>query len=188
MGMNVLIPRSCFHVWGSGIGRRSPQSICIEGQQSLCTGAPQNWKKRRLHSGKAHTECVHRIPGKSRDSTGIWVRHAWDLWRISWGKKGVTVACCGGRTLEAKGLGIIISRNSSRGGHFGKIWPTHQGWEAPGQTTNQVGTEPHPSANRLPKNPPGTQPPLITPRDKAPPTKGIRISSTYQWAGTRSSH
>ena len=34
----------------------------------------------------------------------------------------------------------------------------------------------------------GTQPPLITPRDKAPPTRGIRINSIYQWAGTSPSH
>ena len=85
------------------------------------------------------------------------------------GKQGVTVTHCGGRTLEAKVLGIIISMCSSRGGHFGKICP-------------------HPSVNRLPKEPPGTQPPLISPRDKAPPTRGIGISSTYQWAGTTPSH
>ena len=30
--------------------------------------------------------------------------------------------------------------------------------------------------------------PLIPPRDKAPPTSRIRISSTYQWAGTSPSH
>ena len=35
------------------------------------------------------------------------------------------------------------------------------------------------SVNRLPKDPPGMQPPLISPRDKAPPTRGIGISSTY---------
>ena len=54
----------------------------------------------------------------------------------------------------------------------------------------QVGSQPHPAVNRLPKDPPppGTQTPLISPRDKAPPTRGIRISSTYQWAGTSPSH
>ena len=44
-------------------------------------------------------------------------------------------------------------------------------------------SQPHPSVSRLPKDPPGTQPPLISPRDKVPSTRGIRISSTYQWAG-----
>ena len=32
------------------------------------------------------------------------------------------------------------------------------------------------------------QSPLITPRDKAPPTRGTRLSSPYQWAGTSPSH
>ena len=63
-----------------------------------------------------------------------------------------------------------------------------QCWEAPGQTTIQVGSQPCPSVNRLPKDPSGTQPPLISPRDKATPTRGIRISSTYQWASTSPSH
>ena len=48
--------------------------------------------------------------------------------------------------------------------------------------TNRVGIQPHPSANRLPKVLVGTQPPLTTPRDKASPTRGIRLSSTYHWA------
>ena len=68
-----------------------------------------------------------------------------------------------------------------------KSGPTHQRWEAPCQTIIQVGSQAHPSVNRLPKHPPGTQLPLISPRDKAPTTRGIGISSTYQWAGTRPS-
>ena len=53
------------------------------------------------------------------------------------GKEGVTVNCCGGSTLEAKLLGVFISLCSSGGGLLGKIWPTPQHGEAPGQTTNQ---------------------------------------------------
>ena len=45
-----------------------------------------------------------------------------------------------------------------------------------------MGSEPHPSVNRLPKDPPGTQLPLISPRDKVPPTRETEISPTYQWA------
>ena len=48
---------------------------------------------------------------------------------------------------------------------LGKSGPTHQCWEAPGQTTIQVGSQPHPSVNRLPKDPSGTQLPLIPSRD-----------------------
>ena len=32
------------------------------------------------------------------------------------------------------------------------------------------------------KDPPGTEPPLISSRDKAPPSRGIRIGPSYQWA------
>ena len=71
---------------------------------------------------------------------------------------------------------------------MGKSGPTHQHGETPSQTTTQVGSQPCPSVNRLPKDPPGTEPPLISPREKAPPTRGIGISSTYQWIGTRPSH
>ena len=46
----------------------------------------------------------------------------------------------------------------------------------------------HPSANRLLKVLLRTQAPLITLRDKVPPTRRIRISSTYQQAGTRPSY
>ena len=98
------------------------------------------------------------------------------------------MACCGGRALEAKLLGVFISLPFSGGGHLGKIWIHPSAMRSPGQTTIQVGSQPHPSVNRLPKDPSGTQPPLISPRDKAPPTKGIGISPTYQWAGISPSH
>ena len=42
------------------------------------------------------------------------------------GNTGVNVACCEGRTLKAKLLGIFSSVPFSGGGHFGKIWPTSQ--------------------------------------------------------------
>ena len=79
------------------------------------------------------------------------------------------MACCGRRTLEAELLGICIYVCFSGGGHFGKIWS-------------------HPLVNRLPKDPTGTQLPLISPKDKAPLTRGVGISPTYQWAGTSPSH
>ena len=60
------------------------------------------------------------------------------------GKQRVTMACCGGRALEAKLLGIFISVCSSRGGHFGKM-------------------QPHPTALRSPR--PNNNPDSIT----APP-------------------
>ena len=61
-----------------------------------------------------------------------------------------------------------------------KSCPTHQSWEAPGQTTNWLGTQLHPLADRLPKVLLDTQPPLITPDDTASLTRGTRLSSTHQ--------
>ena len=64
--------------------------------------------------------------------------------------------------------------NSPRGWHFGtKTWlhPTAwrlQCWDASGQAANWVGTQPHPSADRLPKDFLNPQPPLDIPLDTAP--------------------
>uniref|UniRef100_A0A8D0V6K8 L1 transposable element RRM domain-containing protein n=1 Tax=Sus scrofa TaxID=9823 RepID=A0A8D0V6K8_PIG len=76
----------------------------------------------------------------------------------------------------AKLLGLFSSMPFSGGAHFGKMRSCRP-------NNNHVGSQPCPSVNRLPKDPLGTQPPLFSPRDKAPPTRGIGISSTYQWAG-----
>ncbi len=86
---------------------------------------------------------------------------------------------CGGRTLETGVPEIIICVSSPEAATLEKFGHTHQGWQAPGQTTNRVGTQLHTSANRLPP---------ITPRGKAPPTRGIRTSSTYQGAVTSPCH
>ena len=69
---------------------------------------------------------------QSRDTIGIWVRPACSYWWISRGKRGD----CG---LETKVLGIIISMCSSRGGHFGKIWPNLSGLRSPGPNNNPSG-------------------------------------------------
>ena len=45
----------------------------------------------------------------------------------------------------------------------------------PRPSNNRVGTQPYPSANRLPKVLPGTQLPLITHNNMAPPTRGTRL-------------
>ena len=116
----------------------------IEGQGGLYATAPQDWRKWILHSWKVHPRLhVHWVLGQSNDSIGIWLRPDCSSWRISWENR-VSVACCGGTILEAKVLGIIISVCSYR---------IHQRWEAPGQTIIQVESQPHPLANRLPKDP-----------------------------------
>ena len=85
---------------------------------------------------------VNWVPRQSRVSTGI----SWENW--------VILASCGGRTLEAKVSGIFIGVCSSRGGHFGKIWPLASELRPLGKTIIQVGSQSHPSGNRLPKDVP----------------------------------
>ena len=95
-------------------------------------------------------------------------------------KQGVAMAHCGqnigGRGPRKKSLvwaplEATMWRNLT---HLSRL-------RSPGQTTNQVRTKAHPSANRLPKVLLHTQLPLITLRDKAPPTRGMRLNSTHQW-------
>ena len=70
--------------------------------------------------------------------------------------------------MEEEVLGIIISVCSSGGGHFGKNLVPPIRAEKP--RPNWVGTQHHPSANRLPKDLPGTQLLLITPETKPHPS------------------
>ena len=72
---------------------------------------------------------------------------------------------------------------------MGKSGPTHQSvLRSPRANNNPGGITAPPISKQAAQRPPGTQLPLISPRDKAPPTGGIRISSTYQWAGISPSH
>ena len=83
------------------------------------------------------------------------------------GKTGVNVACCEGRTLKAKLLGIFSSSA------FLWLWPFRENLappisqllRSPKANNNPVGSQPRPSVNRLPKDPSGTQLPLIPSRD-----------------------
>ena len=70
------------------------------------------------------------------------------------GKWGVTVAHCWGTALEAKVLGIIITVNSFRGGHFGKIWPHTSDLRSPRPNNKPGRNTAQPSTNGLPKDTP----------------------------------
>ena len=56
------------------------------------------------------------------------------------------------------------------------------------QTTSKKGTQPHPSADRIPKVILRSQTPQNTPPDVALPIRGKRLSSTHQSTGTSPSH
>ena len=87
------------------------------------------------------------------------------------------------------------SREYSPAGAFLWRWPFWKNLAPPISTEKHQAKQqsrwdhsPTPQLTGCLKTPPDTQPPLIPSRDKAPPTKGIRISSTYQWAGISPSH
>ena len=73
------------------------------------------------------------------------------------GKQRVTVAGCGGRTLEAKVSGVFIGMYSFRGGHFGEIWPHPSALRSPKPNNNPGGITAPKSVNRLPKDLPQAQ-------------------------------
>ena len=124
-GVRVLSPTSNLHMQGSGTGRKSPRASGIEGQWGLCTGAPWDWGKWRPHSQKAHTDFhVHRVPGQSKVSIGIWSKLNAVLGEHP-GKTGVNVACCEGGTLGTKLSGIFSSMPFSGG------WPFWQNLAPP---------------------------------------------------------
>ena len=57
-----------------------------------------------------------------------------------------------------------------------------------GQTTTKIGTQPHPSEDRLPKVILSSQPPQNAPLEMALPFRGTRPSPTHQRTGTSPSH
>ena len=90
--------------------------------------------------------------------------------------------------------GTFIGVCSPGGHHLGtKTWPHPtacrlQCWDDSGQTTNGVGTQPHPSADKLSKAVLSQRLPINRPLDMALPTRRTRPSSIHQWAGTSPSH
>ena len=86
--------------------------------------------------------------------------------------------------------GTLVSVSSPGGPHFGTKTCPHsttcrlQCWNASVQTTSQIGTQPHLSAERLPEVVLSLKPPL----DTALPTRGKTPSSTHHRAGITPSH
>ena len=153
----------------------------------------QDWGKQTALLEGAQRFHVHWIPGQSRDSIRYWVRSTCGFWRGSRGGNSQLCLTEGAGYWRKRPQGIVISVSNPGNCHFGKIWPhpiacRHQCREAPGQITNRVGTQPHPSADRLPKGVLSMQPPLIISLDTALPTRWTRPSSTHQWAATSLSH
>ena len=90
--------------------------------------------------------------------------------------------------MEIKVSGIIISVNAPGGGYLGKIWLYPSRLRQLKPNNKQGGTQLHLSANKLLKVLLATKPPPITLKVKVPTITGIRVSSSYQGAGTSLIH
>ena len=171
------------------LGRGAPRAFGIEGQQGMCVGAPQDWGKQRLHLRRTHTGFhVHWGP-RAKKGLHKNLGHTYlGSWRVSWKSRAWLWLPVGAGHWRQWYQEYSSAWASLKAAILKKSGPTHQGWGVPGQTTNRVGTQPHPLANRLSKVLLGTHMPQITTGGKAPSTRGARISSTYQWARTSPSH
>ena len=187
-------PHQAPQAGGLASGGGAPRAFGFESQRGLGAGVPQDWGKQRLHSRRMHTRFhVHWDLGQSSDSIGDWARPTCRSWRVYWWGEGWLWLTVGIRTLVAE-TPELITVSSPEGHHFGtKTWPhptacSLQCWDTSGQTTNRVGTQPHPSTNKLPKVVLNPQLPLNTLLDTALSTRGTKPSSTHQWAGTSPTH
>ena len=87
------------------MGGGAPRAFGIEGQQRLCTGAPQDWRETPLLEGALGPrakEGLHNNLGQ----TQVPVLEGY------LGKQGAALAHCGGRILEAEVPGIFTGVSS----------------------------------------------------------------------------
>ena len=114
------------HVGIWHLGARAPGASGIEGQWGLCAEAPRDWGSGDPILGR-RTQAFP-CTGSQGKAGSRW-ESGLDVPAVLGGppgKAGVNVACCGGRTLEAKLSGIFISCGSLEGAILGKSGPTHQ--------------------------------------------------------------
>ena len=127
MGVRLLNSKSGPTPGYLALGEEAPWAFGIEGYWGLFTGAPQDWGKQRLHSWKGTCRFSHALGPRAKQSLHRNLGQTWMQFLVYLlVKQRVNVAICGGRAMEAKLSGIFMSVHFSGGGHFGKIWPTHQ--------------------------------------------------------------
>lgn len=136
---------------GLALGRGAPRGFSFEGQWDLSAGAPQDWGNTNSILDGTHKVSCALGPGKRSDIIGSWAR-LWVL-EVLLGTWQLAVAHCG-----SKDTGNIDQYEFSQRLPF---WnqdlhcPTVcrlQCWDAgaSGHTTNRMGTQLHPSADKLP--------------------------------------
>ena len=185
--MRVLGPALQSLVWGSGIGRRSTQSIWL---------LRPEWLDNRNSTLGGHTQgLVHTgTQGKSNYFKGAWFRPTCWSWWVFWRGRGGFGSLWGQGHWWQTYQSVLIGVSVPGGCHFEtKVWPHPtayrlQCWDASGQTTSRAGTQSHPSADRLPKVSLSPWRPPNTPLDTSLLARGTRHSSIHQCAGTTPSH
>ena len=171
--------------WGSGIRKSSCRAFSIEDQWWLNARTPQDCGKQRLHSWRVYIR-FHSdwVPGQSRDSIRIWAKPTYGSWRVFWERKGCLCLTVGTGHWRQRSQGIISMSyletiTLENCDHTQKCLQA-RGLRSP-IPNRQQGGNPAPTINRLPKEFPDMQPPLITPhqwplppegQDPAPPTIG----------------
>ena len=180
---------------GSGTGMRSPQSIWLWRPVGLDCRSSTGWREIETPLLRAHTKShEHRDWGQRQQydrSPGQTYLLVLEGLLGRWGMAGGS--SWGQRPWWWLYQGAFTCVSSHGGRPLGtRTWPHPVGCrlqcgDATGEITNWAGTQPLPSAERLPKDFLSPQPPLHTPTDTTLPTRGTRPSFTHQWAGTSTS-
>ena len=187
MGVSALSPTLGSLACGSGIRRKSLQSIY------LASNSSNFWSQELYRTGGNRDSslgwctwgCMStRTQRESSDFIGAWAGANPALGGLPGRENGVVALYS-----VIKVGGEHIHKKLSEGWHLAwdismKTWhhPTacrFQSWNTSDQVSNRTGTQSHPSIKRPPKDFLIVQPPLGTPFDKAQPTKEPRSNFTH---------
>ena len=136
----------------------------------------------------------NRTQGRSNDFIGAWARPTCWSWRRLQEVEAAVGSLWGQGHWWWKYCEILTDISSLRGCPFvTQTWPHSrycrlQCWDASGQTTSRVGTQPQSSTGRLPKTFLSPELSLNILLTLALHAKGTRPSSIHQWIGTRRLH
>ena len=121
-----------------------------------------------LTQGLVHT----RTQGKGSDFIGAWAGPTCWSWRVSWGGRVWLWLSLRTWTLVVETLGSVQLCECQGGRYLAWVISTKTGpyptacrlqyCDTSGQTTNRAGAQPHPSADRLPKDFLSPQQPIDT--------------------------
>ena len=144
---------------GLALEGRTPRSFSLEGQQGLSAGAPQGWGNRDpLCEGTQPVSCTLGPGLKQHLYRNLGEAHLVVLEGLLGRQRAAAAHQLRFRTSTriVAPLGNMIGVSSPGGPHFGTKTRAHpttcrlQCWKASGQTTNSIGTQPHPPIRRQP--------------------------------------